>query len=128
MAELNERHREIATELVLDAARDIEFLTVVERLHEVGIFDEEIALAIHDAASRATVEVELNGQRHVAEFREDGWTLKHPLACRPNLFDCALSRAAEFLDGPPAALGRYPVELDQTGLLVVVGAEGDITP
>lgn len=32
--------------------------------------------------------------RHVIELRADGWTIKHPLACRPALFDCPVSRAA----------------------------------
>ncbi|MFG2054793.1 hypothetical protein ACGFI9_12250 [Micromonospora sp. NPDC048930] len=47
--------------------------------------------------------------RHLIEFREDGWTIKHPLSCRPNLFDCPVNRAAgEQVDGPPpAGFGRY---------------------
>ena len=45
---------------------------------------------------------------HVIEFRENGWTIKHPLICRPNLFDCEVNRAAERdIDGPPQQLGRF---------------------
>jgi len=32
--------------------------------------------------------------QHIIDLREDGWTLQHPLACRPNLFDCQLNRVA----------------------------------
>lgn len=50
--------------------------------------------------------------RHVIECREAGWTIKHPLSCRPALFDCPVNRAAEdgLFTGHPAP-GRYYVEL-----------------
>lgn len=38
------------------------------------------------------------GEQHVIEFRADGWTIQHPLACRSDgrsLFDCEVNRAAE---------------------------------
>lgn len=45
--------------------------------------------------------------RHVIEFRADGWTIQHPLACRPNLFDCPVNRVAEReLTEPPISHGR----------------------
>jgi hypothetical protein len=45
---------------------------------------------------------------HVIDFRGDGWTIRHPLSCRPNLFDCPVNRAAELdLTEPPDLLGRY---------------------
>lgn len=50
---------------------------------------------------------------HVIDFAGDGYTLKHPLACRPNLFDCALHQAAaaEQLHHTTEALGRFRCEL-----------------
>lgn len=57
--------------------------------------------------------------QHVIEFRENGWTIMHPLSCRPALFDCPVNRAAEDqLDQQPDVLGRFVVEL-QDGELVV---------
>lgn len=55
-------HREIAAALVLDHARDIEFLSVVEKVEELGIDDPDntIAETIHDAALKATVTVDLD--------------------------------------------------------------------
>ncbi|MFI2650180.1 DUF6085 family protein [Micromonospora fulviviridis] len=56
-----------------------------------------------------------SSEQHVIEFRADGWTIQHPLSCRPNLFDCPVNRAAERgmagLDGPPAPPGRYACAL-----------------
>jgi len=55
--------------------------------------------------------------RHVAEFRDEGWCIQHPLACRQNggLFDCPFNRAALSLDTPPAQLGRFEVSLSDEG-------------
>jgi hypothetical protein len=45
---------------------------------------------------------------HVIEVRASGWTIMHPLACRPRLFDCEVNRAAERdLAEAPAGLGRF---------------------
>jgi hypothetical protein len=64
--------------------------------------------------------------RHIIQFRTDGWTIKHPLACRPNLFDCPVNRAAEAELGtrrcPPAPPGRYECragEGDLAGMLLL---------
>ncbi len=49
---------------------------------------------------------------HVIELREDGWTIMHRIACRPNLFDCPYNQAA--LTDPLAGRmehGRYRVDL-----------------
>lgn len=54
-------------------------------------------------------------EKHLIEFRADGWTLQHPLSCRPNLFACPANRAAEFLNGPPSELGVYDCWLDPQG-------------
>lgn len=57
---------------------------------------------------------------HVIEFGEQGWTLKHPLSCRGELFECPFNKAADRLDGPLAEPGRYRVEV-VLGHLVVTG-------
>ena len=58
---------------------------------------------------------------HVVEFRKDGWTIKHPLACRPHLFECLVNRAAERdLTKPPDELGRFRMELLDSGELQVL--------
>lgn len=51
---------------------------------------------------------------HVIDLRADGWTLMHPLACRPNLFDCQVQRRAQAVlevDGIDAPLGRFVCDL-----------------
>lgn len=55
----------------------------------------------------------LGDARHAVEFREDGWTMMHPLSERLNgtLFDCSVdvSHIEE-----PAVLGRYWLQEDGT--------------
>jgi hypothetical protein len=53
--------REIAEELVREHARDIEFLSVCERLDDLGVEDEsgDLAREIHDLAMSADLTVEL---------------------------------------------------------------------
>jgi len=66
--------------------------------------------------------------RHIIELRTDGWTIKHPLACRPQLFDCPVNRAAERdLDGPPPAalVGRYECGLNDLGDRFLLGDRVD---
>lgn len=60
---------------------------------------------------------------HVIEFRADGWTIQHPLRCRPDLFGCEVNRVGESLPGPagppPDGLGRYECWLaDGVGLAI----------
>jgi len=61
---------------------------------------------------------------HIIEFRDDGWTIQHPLSCRPNLFDCEVNRAAERdVDGvPPEGTGRYTCGSDEGGRFWYDGA------
>lgn len=56
---------------------------------------------------------------HVIQVRATTFTLKHPLSCRPNLFDCPFNEAGRDLDGPPAPLGCYIVTLDEAGGLII---------
>lgn len=66
--------------------------------------------------------------RHIIEFRPDGWTIKHPLACRPNLFACRVNRAAERdlanIDGPPY-LGQYECSANDLGDRLHIGDRVD---
>ncbi|MFI7072071.1 DUF6085 family protein [Micromonospora sediminicola] len=64
--------------------------------------------------------------RHIIELRADGWTLKHPLSCRlGDLFGCRVNEAAEELDGPPGAPGRYAVTVDSIDGRLRVGDRVD---
>jgi hypothetical protein len=60
---------------------------------------------------------------HIIEFGPIGWTLKHPLVCRPKLFECpvnqAVQREAAELSTAPLPPGRYHVVLDENGMVVV---------
>ncbi len=57
---------------------------------------------------------------HVARLRAGWWTLKHPLTCRPTLFDCAIHAAFTRLDATPASEdGDYVVTVDADGMLIV---------
>lgn len=62
---------------------------------------------------------------HVIDLRVDGWTIQHPLSCRPNLFACPVNRAAEndLTDCPSQAPGRYVCALDDAGRIEI----GDIS-
>jgi hypothetical protein len=97
-----------------------------QQLHKVenGAMDSRataktVALIESWIASSPLPETETETE-HVIEFREDGWTIKHPLACRPNLFDCAVNRAAgRALQEPPAEFGRFACGLAEDGQFVV---------
>jgi Family of unknown function (DUF6085) len=62
---------------------------------------------------RAEIDVYRGDTRHIIELRVDGFTIQHPLACRPNLFDCPVNQAARRdLDSPPGpGPGRYYCDL-----------------
>lgn len=61
---------------------------------------------------------------HIIEFRDNGWTIQHPLSCRPNLFECEVNRAAERdVDGvPPEGVGRYVCGAEEGGRFWYDGA------
>ncbi len=57
---------------------------------------------------------------HVIELHGDGWTIMHPLSCRPNLFDCPINRTAEDqITEPLGGVGRFEVTLDGDGTLLI---------
>lgn len=69
-----------------------------------------------DATEAVIAELRLADTRHILDLRADGWTLQHPLTCRPNLHDCAVNRlASEQLIAPPAPPGRYEVKASDLG-------------
>lgn len=81
-----------------------------------------VVVAIAEHAASLQVEVErlraaLGEQRHIADIRDQGFGLQHPVECRPNLIDCPVNVALESLhiDEVPVP-GRYIVTLDGDGL------------
>jgi hypothetical protein len=86
-----------------------------------GRLAEELEAARGEIARLTALVGDDNGQ-HVIEFRADGWTIMHPLACRPDLFACPVNRVAGVgLTEPPAALGRYEVSLNDAGDQLLIG-------
>lgn len=65
----------------------------------------------------------VNGEiAHILNCNENGWTLMHPLACRPNLFDCPVNAACQkgfrnqrSIPSP----GKYVCGADDVGSLYV---------
>lgn len=53
---------------------------------------ETLSRVLAELSRRETEEVV---HRHVIRFSERGWTIRHPLACRPGLFECPVNQAAE---------------------------------
>jgi hypothetical protein len=96
-----------AAEVIAQAIRDFRFSD-----HGMPWMAPESARAEWVPALAAAIVAALDNQPyHVLDVTETGWTLKHPLDCRPELFACPTHRAADELDGPPAAPGRYRVDL-----------------
>lgn len=97
-------------DVLLGEAIAIEVLKVIRPL-----VAERDALAAENVRLREALEADQVG--HIIEFREDGWTIQHPLSCRPNLFDCPVNRAAERdLDEPPeCGPGRYTCGVEDGG-------------
>lgn len=70
---------------------------------------------------RPVTEADVEPQ-HVIEFRADGWTIMHPLSCRPRLFECPVNRAAEQdLTEPPTVLGRFECNANDLGDRLLIG-------
>lgn len=83
----------------------------------IAALDPDTVLSLLDtiesqAARIATAErlaEALNNDPHVVEFRPDGWSLRHPVLCRGDMFACDVHR---YLDAQPKPLkkpGRYTV-------------------
>lgn len=88
---------------VLDRHEQMVRRQAIRDLHAGRITAEEVA-----AAGCET--------RHVIDLRDDGWTVKHPLTCRADLFACPVNVAAgRDLTRPPDELGQYACSLDDDG-------------
>jgi hypothetical protein len=59
------------------------------------------------------------GEPHLIALARDGWTIKHPVTCRPNLFACRFNRAAKFSEPLGDRLGRFHCTIDDEGFLVL---------
>lgn len=79
----------------------------------------EVVQPVLAALADAGLLVEPDDTEHVIEFRDRGWTIKHPLSCRPNLFDCPINGAAEcqFGYGQLPEPGRQRCWLNDEGWL-----------
>lgn len=60
--------------------------------------------------------------RHIIDLRPLSFTIQHPLACRPNLFDCPYNGAARQVDVDNNAglTGRFYCELQPEGWLAIL--------
>lgn len=57
-----------------------------------------------------------NDENHILKTGDRGWTMQHPLSCRPNLFDCEYNILMEDYDDPPTDPGFYTIIKGPNGL------------
>lgn len=109
------------TPLSAEAARAMTLLVMASRV------DSNLRSAVADVETYvAELQREIEGYRqalaqrgHVAEFREDGWSLEHPVECRAiGLIDCAVNLACGYEQTAPQ-LGRFVVTVNEDGFLVL---------
>jgi hypothetical protein len=68
-------------------------------------------------------------EKHLIEFREDGWTIQHAVRCRVReggLFECPVNRVAEEqFCGPPIELGikRGVFQCELDGPIIMIGKQ-----
>lgn len=67
---------------------------------------------------------ETDVKHHLIEVRPDGWTIQHPLSCRPDLFNCRVNRAASatLTVAPNRAPGIYRCEVAARTERLVISA------
>lgn len=73
-------------------------------------------------AGRALASIQDHDPHHVIQLSDNGWTLKHPLACRETeLFSCPVNAQVsdQMSDGAPEERGTYVVALDTRGFAVL---------
>lgn len=100
-----------------------------------GLTEDERQMSVREARNWVealrVLGVDLVDAQHVIEFRADGWTIQHPLACRLNgqLFDCPVNQVAgvdlRALDGPPAPPGQYECDINDLGDRLLIGDRVD---
>lgn len=84
------------------------------RMHKIEQLEDEIVRL------KARIAEFEGDTRHQIELREDGWTIMHPMICRPDLFVCefnALARDTPELGQLPN--GRYYCTVDGYKRLVI---------
>jgi hypothetical protein len=119
---------------LLGEAIAVEILKVVRPLvEECRLLDEECSILARECVDMERCRNNLLEQnevltrkltdivcedKHFIEFREDGWTIQHPLSCRPNLFNCPVNKAAvrDLKKLPEERLGFYVCGLDREGM------------
>jgi hypothetical protein len=91
------------------------------RLRQIEQLKDEVArLREENRQLRQQLEdAERGTGRHIVELREDGFTIMHPLSCRPNLFDCVYNWAAAVLEPEEHELGRFYCALLTPGRLTI---------
>lgn len=109
-----------AKEKIIEAIREFNWGRYSQDQIEMGLADYPDAQDWVEALADAVCAAIDDQPFHTIDLREDGWTLKHPLDCRDDLFGCVFNDAARALDGPPDGLGIYRVVV-QNGDLVLVG-------
>jgi hypothetical protein len=58
------------------------------------------------------------GQPHIIHVEKEQWTMKHPLTCRAQLFECPV-HAAALRSEPGIRLGRFVCTVGYDGFLVL---------
>lgn len=86
-------------------------------------------LAAELAEARAVIAGQGDDEQcHIIDLRQGGWTLQHPLSCRPNLFDCPVNHAAEALTRRPVRLpGLYRCDARDGRLVIAQKPKGSTT-
>lgn len=59
------------------------------------------------------------GTPHAIALAENGWTMKHPVSCRAQLFHCPVHQAALKSEPIQHDLGRYTCTVGYDGFLVI---------
>jgi hypothetical protein len=111
----------VAEALAIRADPELSWAEFAEQQRTAAGFMRTGARAALDALTAAGWVRMDPDEPHLIEFRPDGWTIQHPVRCRPNLFACPVNRVAgEQVDGPPASgLGVYECDVDDGGTLVL---------
>jgi hypothetical protein len=59
-----------------------------------------------------------DNEKHILDLTEESWSLQHPLACRPDLLQCAVhAKVTDFFVQTELAPDRYYVEVNNLGQL-----------
>lgn len=91
-----------------------------------AMFDAQLAkieqLENEIKALKAELETYKASEQHIIELRDDGWTIQHPLSCRPNLFDCIYNMVAggDLVDAAreQGQRGRFYCDLSEDGRIL----------